>query len=205
MMVTSVEALFVALAFIVPGFIISLVRSQFSASRSARPGEQFFGYLTLSALNYALFSWLVYILIATDFGTQHPIWSALCWFLIILIGPAAIGLLLAVVFQKDWLQAIFARLRMQPIHIVPAAWDYQFGRMKEPHWLLVQLKDGSTIAGYFGMRSFASSDPHERDIFIQQVYLVDAEGRWQQMSEGHSVLIGHEQIAVIEFWPAKGG
>lgn len=202
-MVTSVEALFVALAFIVPGFIISLVRSQFSVSRSVRPSEQVLGYVTLSALNYALFSWLVYILVATEFAAKHPAWAAFFWFTVILIGPAAIGMALAVIIQRDWLHTIFARLRMQPIHIVPAAWDYQFGRMTKPHWLLVKLKDGSTAAGYFGMRSFASSDPHERDIFIQQVYLVDPEGEWQQMSEGHSMLIAREQIAVVEFWPAE--
>jgi hypothetical protein len=63
--IASVEALFIILAFVVPGFVMSVVRSQFATGRPQKGTEEVLGYLTLSAINYAVFSWLVYILVAT--------------------------------------------------------------------------------------------------------------------------------------------
>jgi Family of unknown function (DUF6338) len=125
--ITSVEALFIILAF-VPGFVMSVVRSQFATGRPQKGTEQVLGYLALSAINYAVFSWLVFILAATGFPQAHPGWAALLWFVIILIGPTLLGALLGVVIHKHLFRPFFARLRLQPVHIVPTAWDYQFGR-----------------------------------------------------------------------------
>jgi hypothetical protein len=182
--ITSVEALCIILAFVVPGFVISVVRSQFAIGRPQKGTEQLLGYLTLSALNYAVFSWLVYILAATGFPQTHPGWAALLWFLIILVGPAALGAGLGVAIQRDLFRPLFARLRLQPVHVVPTAWDYQFGRLRKAHWVLVKLKDGSMVGGFFGTHSFASSDPEERDIYIEQVYRIDQDSTWHPMSAG---------------------
>ncbi|MFL5336988.1 MAG: DUF6338 family protein, partial [Geminicoccaceae bacterium] len=38
------------------------------------------------------------------------------------------------------------------------------------------LKDGTEIAGYFGTRSLASSDPEHRDIYIERVYTIPEDG-----------------------------
>jgi hypothetical protein len=70
--ITSVEAIFVILAFVVPGFVMSVVRSQFATGRPQKGSEQVLGYLALSAINYAVFSWLVYILAATVSLTDIP-------------------------------------------------------------------------------------------------------------------------------------
>lgn len=48
----------------------------------------------------------------------------------------------------------------------------------EPHWILVTFKDSTRVAGYCGRESFISSDPSERDIYIERVYDVDDNGTW---------------------------
>ena len=200
-MITSVEALFIILAFVVPGFVMSVVRSQFATGRPQKGTEQVLGYLALSAINYAVFSWLVFILAATGFPQTHPGWAALLWFVIILIGPALLGAVLGIAIQKDLFRPFFARLRLQPVHVVPTAWDYQFGRLREAHWVLVELKDGSTVAGFFGTHSFASSDPEERDVFIEQVYRIDEDNTWHPMKLGHGTLIARGEVRSVDFWP----
>ena len=87
------------------------------------------------------------------------------------------------------------------MHLVPTAWDYQFGRLREAHWVLVELKDGSRVAGFFGTRSFASSHPEERDIFIEQVYHIDEQDTWRPMKNGHGTLIAQGEIRSVDFWP----
>jgi hypothetical protein len=203
--ITSVEALFIILAFVVPGFVMSVVRSQFATGRPQKGSEQVLGYLALSAINYGVFSWLVYILAATGFAGIHPGWAALLWFTIILIGPAMLGAGLGIAIQRDLFRPLFARLRLQPVHVVPTAWDYQFGRLREAHWILVELKNGSTVAGFFGTRSFASSDPEERDIFIEQVYRIDEDDRWHPMKNGHGTLIAQGEVRSVDFWPVSNG
>jgi hypothetical protein len=200
-MIASVEALFVILAFIVPGFVMSFVRSQFATGRPQKGTEQVLGYLTLSAINYAVFSWLVFILVGTRFAETHPGWAALSWLLVLLIGPALLGAGLGIAIQKDMFRPLFARMRLQPVHIVPTAWDYQFGRLREAHWVLVKLRSGGTVAGFFGTRSFASSDPEERDMFIEQVYHIDESSVWHPMQDGHGTLIAKDEVLSVDFWP----
>ena len=197
----TVDALFIVLAFVVPGFVMSFVRSQFATGRPQKGTDQVLMYLTLSAINYAVFSWLVAILVVTDFPREHPFWAAFLWYVVILLGPAALGAALGIAIQRDLLRPLFAKLRLQPVHIVPTAWDYQFGRLREAHWVLVRLKDGSTVAGFFGPSSFASSDPEERDVFIEQVYRIDENEAWHRMSEGHGALVLGDEIRSVEFWP----
>ena len=67
-------------------------------------------------------------------------------------------------------------------------------------WVLVTLKDGTRFAGFCGSDSFMSSDPSERDIYIQQVYDVDDDNNWSSSAE-KALLIIADEIQTIEFWP----
>jgi hypothetical protein len=66
--------------------------------------------------------------------------------------------------------------------------------------VLVTLKDGGQVAGLFGSRSFASSDPSERDLYIQSVFSMSGKGQWQRVPRNDGVLISGDQIKYIEFW-----
>ena len=67
-------------------------------------------------------------------------------------------------------------------------------------WVLVTLKDGTRFAGFCGPESFISSDPGERDIYIQWVYDIDDENNWS-LRGLHGVLIAAGEIQTVEFWP----
>ncbi len=49
-----------------------------------------------------------------------------------------------------------------------------------------------------GSDSFVSSDPTERDIYIQQIYDIDDPNNWNPRN--HGVLITGGEISTIEFW-----
>ena len=61
------------------------------------------------------------------------------------------------------------------------------------------LVDGSVIYGLFSYASFASSDPEERDLFIEKVYSVDKSGRMCEKAEIEGLYISKGQIKIIEF------
>ena len=50
-----------------------------------------------------------------------------------------------------------------------------------------------------GLDSFVSSDPSERDIYVQEIYHIDDEGNWK--SQNHGALIASGEVSTIEFWP----
>jgi hypothetical protein len=56
----------------------------------------------------------------------------------------------------------------------------------------------------FGALSFASSDPRERDLFIQTAYRIDGEGQWHEVA-GCGILVPGGEIRCVEVFPDRRG
>src|SRR3546814_4464696 len=142
----------------------------------------------------------MYLAITGDYLARHDGLAALTWLLVILVGPAVLGVLSGYNTQRGWLRRLFQHAGLQPVHVMPTAWDWQFSRLAGSNWVLVTMQDGSTVAGLFGGQSFASSDPAERDIYIEQVYDYTADGEWHCARPGHSILVMRDEIRFVEFF-----
>ena len=194
MSISSVQALFLTITFIVPGFVIDSITSRFVCHKSRQPHKDFLNFLTYSCINYAVFSWLVYVLL---FG-QLVIWEQIVLlFFVTFIGPLIIGLILAYAHQYEWVRWIAEKIFLKVIHTVPTAWDYQFGSTA-PAFIQITLIDGSEVRGYFGPKSFASSDPKERDIFLEKGWELN-EGKWVEIPRSGGLLVPSGSIKYIEF------
>ncbi len=194
---SSIETVYLILAFIVPGLIASFVRAQFITGRTPSHTEAALSYLTLSVIYYAL------ALPAVDYAmsVQEPGYrKALTWFALVFAGPAIFGLILGLNAQKELGRKLLKRIGLNPVHVMPTAWDWKFGGMKEA-WVLAVLKDGTKFGGFCGAKSFMSSDPKERDLYIEQVYEIDENNVWHARENG--VLIAAGEIRTIEFWPYR--
>ena len=193
---TSLENLYLILGLLVPGLVVLFVRSQFVTGRRPPHAEELLSYLTISAVYYAL------VLPFVDFvlSVHEPgYFKVLAWFTLIFVGPATLGLLLGINIQKDVLRRGLQWCGLNPVHVMPTAWDWKFGGMTN-QWVLVTLKDGTRFAGFCGQESFISSDPTERDIYIQWIYDIDEQDNWSSRGEKGVLLVGGE-IQSIEFWP----
>lgn len=183
--------LFLILA--VPGIVILYMRSQFLTGRMLSLTEGFIAYVTVSLVYYALalpaFDWL---------QERTGIAATALWFLIVLVGPAIVGALLGLNVRKGWWQKILRRTGISTVHPISAAWDWWFSGV-EACWVMASLKDGTRWAGYLGTNSFMSSNPSERDIYIEQVYELDSKDQWTRRHS--SVWIAHGEIQSLEFWP----
>ncbi len=65
--------------------------------------------------------------------------------------------------------------------------------------MLVTLTDGSSVAGAFSARSFASSDASEQDLFLEQTYKVEDDGPWQPVPMNRGVWIRGGAMRATEF------
>jgi hypothetical protein len=112
----------------------------------------------------------------------------------LLVMPTAMGFSFARVRKSGVLSSLGV------LHPIPKAWDQYFGQ-KRSGFVIATFKDGDKIGGYFGPNSFASSFPHDEDLYIERVCKVDPETgqfiRFVPKSDG--VLIHRSDCKMIEF------
>jgi hypothetical protein len=80
------------------------------------------------------------------------------------------------------------------------SWDYVFGK-RNPFWIIVHLKNGQKIGGFFGDESFASSNPADEQIYLEEVWVLDDDGRFLSPAEGsRGIIIMNDEIRAVEFF-----
>ena len=193
----SLDTIYLILAFIVPGLVASFVRAQFVTGRSPSHTEAALSYFVLSAIYYALaLPAIEYALSIQRAGYL----KAAIWIGLIFAGPAIFGLLLGISAQKGIFRRVLRWCRLNPVHVMPTAWDWKASTMQKS-WVLVVLKDDTKFAGLCGVNSFLSTDQKERDLYLEKVYDVDDDNTWHPRE--NSVLITGGEIKTIEFWPYR--
>lgn len=198
----GIENLYLILAFLVPGLVTTYVRAQFLTGRVRNVADSAVPYLALSVLYYGL----SFPAVEAVLSVHEPGWSkGAAWIALIFLGPALFGFLLGLAAAGDWVRRLAARIGLNPVHPAPTAWDYVFAGRRGDAFVLVTLENGSMIAGLFGADSFASSDPAERDLLIEEVHDVDDEGRWTERPERVAILVPAKQIKHVEIWRTSGG
>lgn len=182
-------------AFIIPGLIITYMRSRFITGRMEKFSDAALGYLTLTLVYYGFALPLVGWILSFEQGLL----KTLLWWVLLIAGPMVFGLLLGVATQREWLRWIATKLRLRMVHNTPTSWDWQFANVYTARFIMVTLTDGSCVAGIFGTGSFASTDPAERDIYIEEVMDVGEDGVWSYREEAAGILIPAKEIRYIEF------
>lgn len=192
--------LYFVVSVLVPGFIYAGVMSTFVPARAHKEKELLLlRYLTATAFNFAICSPLIYLLVFGVIFPRNAVAQALCWFFIIFIAPVILAMVRARIVQRDSLGWLFGLLGLRSISPIPTGWDWIFGTT-EPCYVLITLTEGTEIAGYFGRRSMASSDPDRKDIYIERVYTVPTDGgSWQEVDRSLGMHVNGSQIAYIEF------
>lgn len=205
------STVFLFVVLVVPGFIIVFVRSQFKAGRVPSYPAGFLSYLATSTVYWAFLIFLIVPIVefVAPVIRSHGLWwesftyftnpiKYFGTFILIVLLPAIIGICFGYNWKKNWIRGFLTKLRLNPVHPTPSAWDWTFEALGE-QFVLVALRDGTHIGGLMGSDSFVSSDPAERDIYIQQIYDIDEPDNWKPMD--HGVLIAGGEISSIEFWP----
>lgn len=194
--IKTLEQLSLISAYIVPGLVAMFVRSQFLTGRIDTTKDAFISFFTLSLIWAGITS---PILIWLGEMKVPLALQVLAWLLWAVVGPAALGIVLGLSASKGWFRRMMGLLGMRAVHVLPTAWDWKFGTLNAS-WVTVTMKDGSRISGFVGANSFASSDPKERDFYIEQVWKVDVDNQWTRHGEW-GVLIPHGEIRCIELMP----
>jgi hypothetical protein len=199
--IDSLKTVAFTAAFLMPGFIWSALLSMLLARRSRQADTRFLEFFTLSCINNALWFWLFVYFFIVNFPARRPLLFSLSLFLALFVSPLVLGALSGHFAQRDYLARFLRRFGFRTIHYIPTAWDWHFGRL-EMLWVRLTLKNGSAIYGYFGDQSFASSNPDERDIYLEKVFVPTNEG-FKCVEDSHGCLLSADQITAIEFYKTQ--
>ncbi|MCF6285147.1 MAG: DUF6338 family protein, partial [Candidatus Hydrogenedentes bacterium] len=195
----SAEDLSFILIFILPGFILQSTVGAFVPQSKETGVGAALQFLKLSLFNLAVCFPLIYLLRASDFFLQNANRSLVAWFAVLVIVPSVIGVGLGLLHQKNILRSLVQLVGFSMTSPIPTSWDYIFSKTPAV-WVLVTLKDGSQVGGLWGSDSFASSNPNERDLYIERVFKVAQDGQWKEISRSSGILIQGEDIRHIEFY-----
>src|ERR1700687_5546934 len=149
MTIANFDVVFFTVGFLVPGFVWSAVLSMLLPRRSACGDIRFLEFLTLSCINYGIWSWAIFLIFKTGFVDDQPYWSSLFLLGIIFLSPVGLGFASAFCKQRAWVGRFLRRFGFRTIDPIPTAWDWRFSR-SEPRWVLVTLKNAARIYSFFG-------------------------------------------------------
>ena len=196
---TDPQSLEMVLALIVPGLIITYFRAQFLTGRMQKHTDAVLSYFTLSAIYGAIalptVGWLRQ-------GEVTDTMNLVIWFSLIFLGPTVFGVVLGVLSKIGIIRGLMHKFGINPVHAMPTAWDWKFGNIKR-QWVILTLKNDIKFAGYCGRKSFMSSEPSERDIYIEKIYDLDEDNCWIDGGE-KSLWIAYGEIRSIEVFPVSG-
>lgn len=179
------------LLMLLPGFVSLRVYGLMVPAQRTETSQQVLDALAYGVLNLGL--WLVPMLLLLPAPADRPIGFWLFMVVVLVVSPVVLGVAAYRVLMWD-------RLRRWIRHPMPTAWDHFFSR-REPCWILFRLRNGRSVAGYYGANSFASSYPHRRDIYVEEAWVIDDDGQFQwKVPDTAGALVSIEDCELIEFF-----
>lgn len=159
------------LFFIVPGFISMRVYALLRPTESGPLKENIYEAVTFSVINYVLMEWSVPLARKYGAAADGTIPRLLLLSAAFVIVPALLPILLNFVLGK-------LEHRGYVLRRAKSAWDNFFLR-RQSCWIIVHLKDGRRMGGYFGRKSFASLYPSSGHLYVEELWSLGPNGEFE--------------------------
>ena len=189
------EKLILFVVFVFPGLVSMHIYRLIMPARGIKSSTAFLEAAFYSIANFVFFLPLLAPFAYRGFPVM-PSWRIyLGASVILLVGPVAWPVVFVLIIRS---RKLMRHLQLP----YPTAWDAFFDR-RDPCFLLVHLKDGQVIGGYFGLNSFAGAFPHEGDVYIEAVYKLNEDGHFADAVEDtRGVLLRKDEYTYIELFNA---
>lgn len=182
------------LALLAPGFIILWFRTRVVEGATPDFKKEVFYFALASAAYFGAVAPLFDV--AGGVTLRPVVWNILFYVMV----PVAIGIVVGWITERD-LEYVWAEtLGMHFAHRIPTAWDFRFTRLPGDTFILVTLKDGTSVAGRMSQGSFAASAKDGRDIYVNEVWNAPELGDWEPLTPERGMLISGDEVRYIEFF-----
>ena len=188
----DVNNLGIFLILIFPGFISYKIWTLINPSLNLKISEIIYEIACYSISNLIF---LLYFVIQLSKPEICDILFYLYWIIILFLGPILWPILLSKILNNK-------HIKKHILNITPNSWDYFF-KMRNPCFILIHLKNEKLIGGLYAGKSFASSYPQPKDIYLREVWKIDPSGKFlNKINNSKGLYISYDQIAYVEFFEA---
>lgn len=188
----SLDVVFYTALFVLPGYVIISIVNAINPRTRYNESIFFLKCLLYSLVNLGVWCWAYSFVLNNKALNRSIRWLFLA--AITLVGSALLGFIIGVIKQKTPLSKLLNRIGILTIHPTLLAWDYLFSKQKSCY-VIVTMNDETIVRGLFSNNSFASSDPENHDLYIEQCFGEN----WTEDKESKGIYIPGDQIKYIEF------
>jgi hypothetical protein len=175
---------------VAPGFISLKIWGLIHPSQKTQISESLIEAIIFSSFNYIVTIWLSFLVRDTHF-------VGIYFVAVMIVFPVLWPILLKVILNGKF-------FKKRTISLIPKSWDYYFSK-RECCFMLIHLNNGKIIGGLYGTDSFASSYPEKEDLYLQEVWKVDEEGKFiEKISGSKGLLVNYDTIEYIELFDIEG-
>ena len=137
--------------------------------------------------------WLLF-----ELGDRLPLWLYhLLLGTLVVLGVFATPILAVYILYKLEGRGYLKSLGVRPN---PTSWDWFFSNRAGNYYVRFHRKEGKDLGGYFGKNSFAASSPNKEQIYVEEVWRPDEDGRFVERVEGtEGAMVNSEDCELIEF------
>lgn len=206
-------ALVLLVAFVLPGFVTVLFQERtFRSADDPTPLDRL-----LRVVYYSVWSYLLLAVVALLFGVDRADVESLYWRYdddpAQLIWRGALAILcpsaLIATSTRFWhgsrpQRCTLKALRINERHEQPTAWDFFF-QQRNNVYVRVTTKAGGRVLGFYGARSFAAYAKDGPDLYLERLYVEDAEQRGfgPEVPGHHGVWVRGEEVVALEFYDPR--
>lgn len=209
-------ALLILVGFVLPGFVAVLLKERLYEVR----GEESTFDRLLTTVYYSLLVYLLPALVVVTLSVsgildrsgldqftsgRSPVWlTGLVGITVLIVLPTLAALGAWQWMSSSWRRRLYASIdRLNPEHRTQTSWDFAFDHDQDL-LLVVELKDGSRVAGYYGKRSHSGYGTRTRDLFLEERWDVSADDGSisRPPAERHSVgiWIDADEIRLVDHY-----
>ena len=193
------DAIQIFIAFIFPGLISMHIYRLLMPARVIAWNTALLEGLFYSVINLALVLPLFISTYNAEFINDHPAYFSICLLIAVIIGPTIWPFLLIWLRKRKCMHRLF-------MHPYPRAWDFFFDQKKSA-FMLIKLKNGKRIGGFYGPGSFASAYPDDGDLYLRAVYEINDAGQFvKPVPDTRGLLLRKDEYSYIELFdvPQQG-
>lgn len=194
------EMVFYTVVFLVPGFVMAHIIDSINPRTKVDYGYHAIRCLYLSLLADASGCWIINLFAKVRDVLSDQLYWILLFASLMLFASILAALLGCVKYHQLW-RRLLRKFGIYSSHSIPYAWDYAFSR-NDYYYVYITLVDGAQIYGLYADKSFSSSEPDDRDIYLEKIFDVKEEKGTVELIERQKtkgMLIRGNQISTIEF------
>ncbi|MBV8892941.1 MAG: hypothetical protein JO266_13405 [Acidobacteria bacterium] len=194
---TSPEAVVVLIFLVVPGFIFIKLLDALVPGRRQSFGKEI---IDIGGWSFAILAvWFVPALLLFELKDRVPLllYHLLVGALVVLgafVTPILAAYILYTLEGRGHLKNFGAQPNLTP-------WDWFFSNRAGNYYVLFHRKEGQDLGGYFGDNSFAASSSNAQQIYVEELWRVDEDGKFIERVEGsEGAVVNSEDCEFIEFF-----